>query len=309
MRVSIIIPAYNEESDIKDVLDSIRKQTYPQEKIETIVIDDKSIDRTAEIARKYDVKIIMGQHKGVGAARNLGIKKSTGEIILFVDADQILDKNYVKEIVKPFDDKKVGGTSGFELLWNDKNIIARLSYLKKRLGYETSKLVPLGAVRKSVIEDVGFIDPKFGMYDDWEFAKRVSEKYKIVRTKKAIFYHKEPANIKKIYRQCRWTAKSTLMLFHRKEFYKGLRNFGFIFLNAFIPLYIVLILLKGFFLFFGLIGLISFLIIEFYRSYKMFKITKWNLSWFTPIYDWIYMTIVIIGIFDILFKWDLGLGV
>lgn len=65
MFVSIIIPAYNEESDIKDVLDSIKKQNYPKEKIETVVIDDKSTDRTAEIAKKYDVKIIKGQHKGV----------------------------------------------------------------------------------------------------------------------------------------------------------------------------------------------------------------------------------------------------
>lgn len=309
MLVSIIIPAYNEESDIKDVLESIKKQNYPKENIETIVIDDKSTDRTAEIARNYDVKVIKGQHKGVGAARNLGIKKSKGEIILFVDADQVLDKNYVKEITKPFKDKNVGGVTGLELLWNNKNIIAKLSYLKKRLGYETSSLVPLGAVRKKIIQEVGYIDPKFGMYDDWEFAKRVSEKYKIVRNRKAIFYHKEPTNIKKIYRQCRWTAKSTLMLYSKKEFQKALRNSIFVLINGLLPLYIIFLFSKSIISVFGFIGIILFLTLEFWRSYQIFKITKWKVAWLTPFYDAIYMMIVLIGILDILIKRDFNFGV
>jgi len=125
-KVTIIIPVYNEEKDIKDVLDSIMKQTYPKKMLETIVIDDKSTDRTPKIVSQYSVKMIKGKHKGVGAARNLGIKNASGEIILFVDADQILDKNYVKEIVKPFKDEKIGGVTGMEYLWNKKSLIAKL---------------------------------------------------------------------------------------------------------------------------------------------------------------------------------------
>ncbi len=298
MKVSIIIPAYNEEKDIKDVLESIIKQTYPKDKIETIVIDDKSTDRTAEIVKQYPVKLLKGKHKGVGAARNLGIKNSTGEIILFVDADQILDKNYVKEIVKPFKDDGVGGVSGMEYLWNEKSLIAKLSYLRKRLGYETSKLIPLGAVRKKIVEEVGFIDEKYGMYDDWGFAKKVSEKYKIVRTKKAIFYHKEPDNLKRIYRQCKWTGKSTIVLLARKEYVKAFRNIVFILLNASLPLYLLFLFLPNPFNFLGFFGLLSFLTIELSRSYKMYKITKWKEAFLTPIYDSIYMILVIIGLLD-----------
>lgn len=300
MLVSIIIPAYNEEKDIKDVLDSISKQTYPKEKIETIVIDDKSTDKTVEIAKKYPVKIIKGKHKGVGAARNLGIKNSKGEIIFFVDADQVLDKNYVKEIVNIFRDKNVAGVSGFELLYNKNNLIAKLSYLKKRLGYETSNLIPLGAVRKEIIKKIGFINPKFGMYDDWEFAKRVSEKYKIIRTKKAKFYHKEPDDLKKIYRQCKWTAKSNIFLLKRKEYKKALINFGFIFLNALFPIYILFLFLPKPFNLFGILGLFIFLTIELSRTFKMFKITKWKESFLTPIYDCFYMMLVVLGLIDAL---------
>jgi glycosyltransferase involved in cell wall biosynthesis len=300
MKVSIIIPAYNEEKDIKDVLESINKQTYPKELIETIVIDDKSTDRTAEIASKYPIKLIKGKHKGVGAARNLGIKKASGDIILFVDADQILDKNYVKEVVKIFEDKNVAGVCGMEYLWNKNSLIARLSYLKKRLGYETAKLIPLGAVRKDIIKEIGYINPKYGMYDDWEFAKRISKKYNIVRTKKAKFYHKEPDDLKKIYRQCKWTGKSTIFLLSNKEYKKFLINLCFILLNAFFPLYILLLFMPTPFKFLGIAGLTAFLSIEFIRSYRMYKITKWKESFLTPIYDWLYMTLVIIGILDAL---------
>jgi len=299
-KISIIIPAYNEEKDIKDVLESINKQNYPKDLIETIVIDDKSTDKTAEIASKYNVKIIKGKHKGVGAARNLGIKKASGDIILFVDADQILDKNYVKEIVNIFQNKNIAGISGIEYLWNKKSIIARLSYLKKRLGYWTAKLIPLSAVRKEVVKKVGYINPKYGMYDDWEFAKRVSERYLIVRTRKAKFYHKEPDNLKKIYRQCKWTGKSTIFLLSNKEYKKCLINLCFILLNAFIPLYILLLFMPTPFKFFGIAGLTAFLSIELSRSYRMYKITKWKESFLTPIYDWFYMTLVIIGLMDAL---------
>lgn len=302
MLVSIIIPVYNEEKDIKDVLDSITKQTYPQEKIETIVIDDKSTDKTVEIAKKYPVKIIKGKHEGVGAARNLGIKNSKGEIIFFVDADQVLDKNYVKEMVNIFRDKNVAGASGLELLYNKNSLIAKLSYLKKRLGYETSNLVPLGAVRKEIIKKIGFINPKYGMYDDWEFAKRVSKKYRIVKTKKAKFYHKEPDNIKEIYRQCKWTAKSNLFLLLRKEYKKALVNFGFIFLNALLPVYILLLFLPKPLNLLGFFGLTAFLIVELSRSFKMFKITKWKESFLTPLYDCIYMIFVLIGLIAALIR-------
>lgn len=309
MKVTIIIPAYNEEKDIKDVLDSIMKQNYTRSKLETIVIDDKSTDKTAEIVSKYDVKMIKGKHEGVGAARNLGIKKAKGDIILFVDADQILDKNYVKEIVKPFKDKKVGGVSGMEYLWNESSLLAKLSYLKKRLGYETANLIPLGAVKKDVIKKVGYMSPKYGMYDDWEFAKRVSEKYKVVRIKSAKFYHKEPDNLRKIYRQCKWTGKSTLLLFLKGEIKKALINSIFITVNALLPTYFMFLFLPKPFPLLGVIGLISFLAIELPRSIKMYKITKWKESFLTPIYDSIYMILVCIGIIDSLIHKELKFGV
>jgi len=184
-----------------------------------------------------------------------------------------------------------------------------LQNLKKRLGYETTDLLPLGAVRKNVIKDVGFINSSFGMYDDWEFAKRVAKKYKIVRIKSAKFYHKEPDKLQKIYRQCKWTAKSTVFLFIKKEYFKFLRNCVFIFLNAFLPVYILFLFLPLFFKIVGVIGLLSFSILELYRSLKMYKITKWWVSFITPIYDSFYMLLVVLGFLEVIIKNELNFGV
>ena len=86
--VTIIIPAYNAKSYIRRSLGSALEQTY--EKIEIIVVDDGSTDETAEIVKSYGdprIKYIYQENRGQGAARNNGIKRSSGDYITFLDAD------------------------------------------------------------------------------------------------------------------------------------------------------------------------------------------------------------------------------
>jgi len=279
-KVSLIVPAYNEEKEIKNLLSSIMKLNYPKNKLETIVIDDKSTDRTAEVVKEFPVKLLKGGHKGVGRARNLGIKKSKGEIVLFIDADQILDKNYVKEIVKSFKDKRVGAASDTELLLNKDSLIAKLLFLRGKLAENQSNLLLFRACRKKIIEEVGYINPKYGMYDDWDLAKRVSKKYKIVKVNKAKIWHKYPANISEVYRQARWGGRSTIFLFPDYKI-RAIKFFLFATLCAGLPVYIMFLFLSSSFRVLGTIGLILFLIFELLRSVKMFKITGWKEAFLT----------------------------
>ncbi len=86
--VTIIIPAYNAKSYIRRSLGSALEQTY--EKVEIIVVDDGSTDETAEIVKSYGdprIKYIYQENQGQGAARNNGIKRSSGDYITFLDAD------------------------------------------------------------------------------------------------------------------------------------------------------------------------------------------------------------------------------
>ena len=98
-KISLIIPAYNSEKVITKCLDSIYKQTHKN--IEVIVINDGSKDGTLSILKKYkkehkDLIIIDKENAGQAVARNDGIKKSTGEYMMFIDADDFLEQDYLK---------------------------------------------------------------------------------------------------------------------------------------------------------------------------------------------------------------------
>lgn len=102
MLVSIIIPCYNSEYYLIDALKSIRNQSYKN--IEVIVIDDGSTDKTNEIINKFKIqdsriKSFYQKKQGVSAARNLGIKKSRGNFITFLDSDDLYEKDKILEQV------------------------------------------------------------------------------------------------------------------------------------------------------------------------------------------------------------------
>ena len=98
VKFSFIIPTKNEEKYIKNCLDSIKKQTIKN--YEIIIIDSNSTDNTLKIAKKYG-KIFIERKKGPSAARNKGAKNAKGDILIFMDADVILNKNFLK-ILKNF---------------------------------------------------------------------------------------------------------------------------------------------------------------------------------------------------------------
>lgn len=103
MVVSIIIPAYNSEKFIRRCLDSVLNQIYKN--IEIIVVDDASTDNTEKIIKEYAEKdnrirpFYSSENKGVSFSRNIGLKASTGEYIMFVDSDDELTKDAVRRMI------------------------------------------------------------------------------------------------------------------------------------------------------------------------------------------------------------------
>lgn len=87
LKVSVVVPAYNSESYIAETLDSIFAQTSLP--MEVIIVDDGSSDATADIVRKYPVKLIQQKNQGICTARNVGIRASKGNWIAFLDNDDI----------------------------------------------------------------------------------------------------------------------------------------------------------------------------------------------------------------------------
>ena len=109
--ISIIVPAFNEEKNIRKCIDSLLQLKYPS-KPEIIVVNDGSKDSTSAIAEKYrkngDIKLINQKNKGKGAAINRGVKSSVGELIVIMDADSSIEKDALLKMVGYFDNPKVG---------------------------------------------------------------------------------------------------------------------------------------------------------------------------------------------------------
>lgn len=117
-KISIVLPTYQAEKYIRKCLESIAKQSYPKEKLEILVIDGGSTDKTLVIAGEYKVKIINNPDRDAESGKSIGVQKAKGEIIALIDADnELVGKNWLEEMVKPLvDDKNIFGAESPWLL-------------------------------------------------------------------------------------------------------------------------------------------------------------------------------------------------
>ena len=101
--ISVIVPVYNVEEYLEECLESIQKQTYSD--IEVILVNDGSTDRSKEICERYcekdsRFKLVNQENKGLSGARNRGMLESKGEIISFVDSDDVLKEDMLEQLMK-----------------------------------------------------------------------------------------------------------------------------------------------------------------------------------------------------------------
>ncbi len=209
MNVSVIIPAYNAEQTIAECLLAIKVQSVKAKEI--IVIDDGSTDYTKrEVQKITGIKYYCQANKGPAVARNVGAKRAKGELILFTDSDCITDENWIKEMTKPFENKKVSGVQG-AYKTKQKELVARFGQIEIEHRYERMKKqkeidwvgsYSAGFRRKEFLE-LGGYDESFPIAsgEDPEFSFRVAkEKGKLVFNPKAIVYHTHPKGILKYLR-------------------------------------------------------------------------------------------------------------
>ena len=110
MRLSIVIPAFNEERVIEDCLESISTSLVGNHDdectAEIIVVDNNSTDRTAELARQAGAVVVFEPINQIGRARNAGAEAATGEWLLFLDADSLLSAELLADIMAMIKDGK-----------------------------------------------------------------------------------------------------------------------------------------------------------------------------------------------------------
>lgn len=110
MRISVVIPAFNEEKHIKACLTNLFNQEEKPDEI--IIVDNLSTDHTADIAKKFDVILIEAKFQGIANARDMGFNAARYDIIARCDADSIVPGDWIKRIKINFEKEKIDGLIG-----------------------------------------------------------------------------------------------------------------------------------------------------------------------------------------------------
>lgn len=110
--VDILIAAKNEERYIGSCLEALQVQEYPKDRLKIIVIDNGSLDNTARIVEQRGVHVLSEPKRGAAAARNLGLKRSCGELVGFLDAHCIAENGWVRLMAEQFKASELGGCQG-----------------------------------------------------------------------------------------------------------------------------------------------------------------------------------------------------
>jgi len=201
--ISIVVPTRNEEKNIDACLKSILNLDFPKDKYEILVIDGMSTDRTVEIASKYPVRIIENPMYKIGPAHNIGIKDAEGDIIVFTDADVNVDTHFLKFLIEHFSSPDVGCVIGGQTCVFGDRFISQIRSafhdyydvkIKHQLNREPHEVTwknmsTFGtAFRKEILINIGGFDESLD-YPDKDIGYRLSQKYKIIKDRRATIRH------------------------------------------------------------------------------------------------------------------------
>lgn len=183
--LSIIIPVLNEEKYLPLLLEGIKKQNFNGD-CEIIIADAGSKDKTLEIAKSFGCKITTGGLPAKG--RNEGVKIAQGDTLLFMDADNLLPENFLKDLLEEFKKRNLSVAS-FPIFpkgnWFDKFVYTMYNFwvnlIQKFSAWATNSVL----VKKEIFEKIGGFDEEIKIAEDHDFAKRAAKigKFGFIKTK------------------------------------------------------------------------------------------------------------------------------
>jgi len=186
-RVSVIMAAYNAEQWIAEALASVARQTFTD--YEVFVVDDGSTDGTAEVVHRLGgpVRYLSQPHRGPASARNQGIAHSWGELIAFLDADDLWLEELLATVVPYFDDPATALVTGDNYRWDQRRPVEESPRKWQRKAHPSdqedlwSRLLRMNVispsttvVRRVVLEAVGPFDETLTHASDYDLWLRVS---------------------------------------------------------------------------------------------------------------------------------------
>jgi len=206
MKISVIIPTYNAQNYLSVLLEKINKQSIKE--YELLIIDSSSKDKTVEIAREFtDNVIVIPQNKfDHGGTRAKAAQTATGDILIYLTQDALpYDECTVENIIKVFEDEKVGAAYGRQLSYDNTNLFGKhlrgfnyseTSYIRDKSGISSYGIKTaflsdsFAAYRKSALENIGWFKSNLILGEDtYAGAKMILDGYKLAYVAEAKVYH------------------------------------------------------------------------------------------------------------------------
>jgi len=205
LSISVVIPAYNAAATMAECLGALNRQSVGRNAYEVIVVDDGSTDGTADIASRYGARVLKQPNAGAASARNKGIGRASGDIILFTDSDCAPAPDWMQEMLVPFADPQIVGVKGVYRT-RQRNLAARFIQLEyedrydRTLRHEYVDFVDTyaAAYKRSVLVAAGGFDTRLRWLHDQELSFRLASMgYKMVFNPRAVVYHHHPDSWRK----------------------------------------------------------------------------------------------------------------
>ena len=230
--VSVIVPIYNGEQDLPSLLDGLIAQTYPADKVEYLLVDNASMDRTADIlisaVKKFRSKgltlkaLSEPDIQSAYAARNAAIRAAAGEFLAFTDADCYPQPGWLAALVQPFADRTVGLVAGKIAAFSGKTLLEQYAERKNILSQEDTlahPFCPYGqtanlGVRLSALKSVGLFRPYLTTGGDADICWRVQREgnWEIRYAAEAIVQHQHRRTLGDLHAQWYRYGKSNRYL-------------------------------------------------------------------------------------------------
>ncbi|MDB9519266.1 glycosyltransferase [Roseofilum reptotaenium CS-1145] len=225
-QVSVIVPVYNGEEDLPELLQGFRNQTYPNNRLEYLIVDNGSSDRTSEILQAADLPnlkpLSQTEIQSSYAARNLGIKTAQYEILAFTDADCRPQPEWLANLVKPFAKPDIGLSVGEIIALPGNTLLEQHADRQETLSQKhtlANPFCPYGqtanlAVRRSIFDRVGLFRPYLTTGGDadicWRILRETDWKYEFVPD--ATVKHRHRRTLKELQKQWYRYGKSNRYL-------------------------------------------------------------------------------------------------